>query len=482
LTALTIGCIIMLSFLLYSFNFFAALNSDCAIQVLMTYYFKLPHDLYYWGQDRWGSLIPLLSWFFLKVFPLRPITSVSFTYYFLLITGYIGYSKLFKTHFGKILFAIILFLPSFYFADVLWYAVGIQYSLLGISILLIRKINISENKKGSLKNHLLLASLVLLYILAVWVSDAALFSIAIIVVVNLIFHWKDIRIKSIILIYAVAGILIGTFFISYAKSTAGIVNENYFAFNNLNSILLSLNRILNSIADAMTFRNGEVPVSIYTVLVLIVVVTMVIMFLKNKIHLSSNTIKLMVIFILDALCVLVIALLSKWVFMNGTNRRYFLGCYISIGIAVAIASEHLIFSNKKQFAIKSFLLITVVTGALSTPWYYKFVFPKTLMPQLALYESFRGLGKIGIISEYWFSYVAACADPSLIVATPEEHDNVRNPWLAEQVFNQPSIYVIRNDWMKSFPDTLNQFGLTLIKSGNEFKINDCEMCKYERMY
>ncbi|HXC05066.1 MAG TPA: hypothetical protein VNZ86_09975, partial [Bacteroidia bacterium] len=37
------------------------LNSDNAVHILMTYDCQLPEDLYFWGQDRLGSLIPLLG-------------------------------------------------------------------------------------------------------------------------------------------------------------------------------------------------------------------------------------------------------------------------------------------------------------------------------------------------------------------------------------------------------------------------------------
>ncbi len=37
------------------------LNADRAIHVLMAADLKLPQDLYYWGQNRLGSIVPLLS-------------------------------------------------------------------------------------------------------------------------------------------------------------------------------------------------------------------------------------------------------------------------------------------------------------------------------------------------------------------------------------------------------------------------------------
>lgn len=56
-----IGLISIISFRFYSALYYPALNSDNAVTVLMIHYFKLPDDLYFWGQDRLGSLIPLLG-------------------------------------------------------------------------------------------------------------------------------------------------------------------------------------------------------------------------------------------------------------------------------------------------------------------------------------------------------------------------------------------------------------------------------------
>ena len=69
--------LIILSFLCYSSNFYTLLTSDDAIQVLMIHNFQLPHDLYFWGQDRYGSLIPMLGQIFYKGLGFSPLTSES---------------------------------------------------------------------------------------------------------------------------------------------------------------------------------------------------------------------------------------------------------------------------------------------------------------------------------------------------------------------------------------------------------------------
>ena len=48
-------------------------------------------------------------------------------------------------------------------------------------------------------------------------------------------------------------------------------------------------------------------------------------------------------------------------------------------------------------------------------------------------------------------------------------------------FNQPDLYIIRDMWMDSFPDTIQQFGYMLKKDGNEFRIAYSQVCRYKKI-
>ena len=103
-----IAIIIILSFFCYSSNFYPQLGSDDAIQVLMIYYFKLPHDLYFWGQDRYGSLIPLIGQVFFHGFGVSALTSESITHYLFLIAGYFAFAAFFKSCFSRLILGLSL--------------------------------------------------------------------------------------------------------------------------------------------------------------------------------------------------------------------------------------------------------------------------------------------------------------------------------------------------------------------------------------
>jgi hypothetical protein len=109
--------IVVVSFFLYSSRFYPLLNSDDALNILMTYYYDLPNDFYCWGQDRGGTFIPLISQIFHKTFGFSAVLSVSFSNYFVLLIGYLGFSSLFKSKKTKLLFALVWFFPPIRFID-----------------------------------------------------------------------------------------------------------------------------------------------------------------------------------------------------------------------------------------------------------------------------------------------------------------------------------------------------------------------------
>ena len=130
---LIIGLIVLLSFRFYSSLFYPVLNSDNAVTILMIHYFKLPNDLYFWGQDRMGSLIPLIGQIPFKIFNLSALTSESITHYTILLLGFLAFSTFIKSRFYKVIFAIIWFFPPMRLIDVTQFAFGIHYSLIAIS-------------------------------------------------------------------------------------------------------------------------------------------------------------------------------------------------------------------------------------------------------------------------------------------------------------------------------------------------------------
>ena len=135
-----------------------------------------------------------------------------------------------------------------------------------------------------------------------------------------------------------------------------------------------------------------------------------------------------------------------------------------------------------KLILKSFLAFTVVIGSIGTVYNLNYVWPKSLTPKVEVVGEFQQLGKIGIIAEYWNSYIISCVNPGLIKATPHDKTGcVRNYELVDEVFKQKNIYVVKDMWLETFPDTLIQFNRVLVKDNSEFRIGDCEVCKYRKI-
>jgi hypothetical protein len=480
LVAIIISGIVLLSFFSYSFLYSPVLNSDAAVKVLMAQFLHLPQDLYYWGEDRWGSLIPVIGHFLIITFGLKAVTAVSITYFLIRVAGFIGFQSLFKNAGSKIIFAIIYFLPPLRFIDVLWSAIGIEYSLIGILILLIKKLDVYDDSGAAWRNQILLFSISIFIALTLWVSDASLTTLILLLTILIAFHWKSIRIKKQLFFYTIFCLALSIIFIRYAKDHASNHPENYLKINSLREVIVSLGYIKTAVTGLLTFSVNELWMSIYSWLVIFLVLLTLILIMRNKVHLSRNARMWVLFFVLDAMLIFSLALMSKWVFINEANRRYFFGCYISLSVSLIILLENINLKHTVVSTIRGYVFLIIIIGAISTPYYFKFVWPKSLQSQLDKLSAFGRRGKIGVIGEYWNSYIIACVDPIQIKATPEDHDRVRNAWMAEEVFSQPAIYIIRDDWMNSFPDSLKQFGHVLYRDGNEFQIDHHAVCKYRK--
>lgn len=474
--------IILLSFFLYSSRFYPLLNSDDALNVLMAHYYKLPDYFYCWGQDRGGTLIPLLSQIFIKLFGFSALFSVSLSNYLILILGYLGLSSLIKSRYYKIIFAIIWFLPFQRFIDITRFPIGVEYSLIGMAIYLICKIE-DKQKTNDFGKHALLVLTVLIFIVSVWVSDLSLVSIAILLFVLFVYNYmknKPFRIDKTTLAYALVGMILCFLFIKYAKSFAVVKTDNYFTVNKLSEIKEALVILKDAFGDVLTFKKNETFVGVYAYFAIVFFILLGINIFRKKtlVRLVSN--KWIVFFLIDMVVIFCVILLSSWVLANKMGRWYFVATYISLSMTVILILDNLEV-NKNTKLLRYGILFLVMIGAISPVHTMKYVNPKRLTPMADVVGEFRQLGEIGVIAEFWNSYRTSCPDPDMIKATPHDKSDVRNWELVDMVFEMDNIYVIKDMWMDTFPDTLNQFGYVLLKSGEPFRMGDCDVCKYDKV-
>ena len=473
--------IVTCSFFLYSSRYYPLLNSDDALNVLMAHDYSLPDNFYCWGQDRGGTLIPLISQLFIKFFHCSAVMAVSFSNYLVLIIGYLGMSCLIKSNYYKLVLAIIWFFPFQRFIDFLRFPIGVQYSLLGVSVFLIRQLEKTEGQKIVVK-HVVMSLFVMTSIIMVWVSDLSIVTIALLMFVLSLYDHKRLKTTGLaktIIPYSIVGVTFGFLFIRYAKSFATKKSVGYLAFNNIFQIKKALALLWDAIREnlALNPNTNEHFVGIYVYVAILFVLLFISWLIKNRMTLRLIKNKWIAFFLVDTAAVLAILLLSSWVLANQMGRRYFVPTYISFSLFVLLCLDSLETSHNIK-PLKYGVLVVALVGAFSPIYTMETVDPKSLKPMVDVVGEFKQLGEIGVISEYWNSYVTSCPDPDLIKATPHDRSDVRNSKIVEEVFERENIYIIKDMWMDAFPDTLVQFGRQLVRNGEEFNIGDCNVCKY----
>ncbi|PLX12403.1 MAG: hypothetical protein C0597_13300, partial [Marinilabiliales bacterium] len=283
-----------------------------------------------------------------------------------------------------------------------------------------------------------------------------------------------------IALYILIGSSIGFFFIKYAKSFATSIVTNYTKFNDRNSIKHGLEILKNILSDIFTFQTDENLLSFYAWLVLAILIIVIIAIFTKKLKIKFNNKQWLIVFVIDFVAILGIIILSKWVYVNGMGHWYFVPTYISLSLVILILFESVKTNTIQKKVLTILLGLAVFTGSLSTLHYLRYINPKTFKSQIDVKSEFLSLGEIGIIGNFWNSYIVACPNPSIIKATP--HDAyVRNQNLVDEVFAQPKLYLIKNMWLNEFPDTINQFGYLLSKKGESFEIGGCKVNQYVRI-
>jgi hypothetical protein len=479
--------LVLFSFLNFSERFYPLLNSDQAVTVLMTPGFSLPGDLYFWGQDRAGSLIPLLANILCITYRFPPILAVSIVHYAILILGFLALSTLFRSRTAKLLMAAIWFFPSWHFLDHVTLLFGVQLSVFIIGIYFL---NLTNREKRTWLHLVWVTLACLSFITSVWVSDLAAASLLLLLVPM---TWKYLPVLGrkhgfqalmkdrrtwLSLLAVVFWIAVGALAILFAKHRAPKIEAyNHHILNGPADIWLTVKIVAVSVFRVLIFSSENVVESIYAWMIVAGVPAILLLTAsRQRLVTFCREHPWMTFFFLNGILFFLIALLSHWVLLNGAGRRYFAPIYISLWIGFMLWYESSEARAGKSRIRNSILVVIILTGAISS--FDKFYVPHRIQPRINTLADFRKMGDIGIIAEYWNAYLTAAADPDHIKATPRDGDQNRNWTLTEQVFRQPKLYVIRDDWMESFPDTLIQYGHILIRQGDGFRAGDCNVCRY----
>lgn len=456
-------CIIV-SFRLYAYPFYPLLNSDHTLTLLHIHFWKWPQDFYLYGQDRMGNLIPLLARpLYLLGMPV--LWAEAIIQYGIYIAGFFAWSSFLKTNKSKVVFAIWWFFPNNRLINMVDFSFGTMIALFGMAWYFLFRFTRS-------KAHIGIIAYILFASLAIWVNDIAIFFISSTALMVTFFLYKkydmlpSFSLKYWIGIHTVWTIVLGSV-LYYFKSKA---ITNYSGSATLLDIKSSMEIFLQSLQEIFTAARGNY----YEMIFSIVAVLMGVFILRKVIKIKDRD-----VFIYILLSTLFLSLIgifgSKFTLLNNVPRRYFTLPFFCIFMLFVYIWER---DNKASKWWTPIVVIGIIFGSISTQWEMKYLYPKTLKPKAELIAELNPNNRIVVIGNYWHSLVYSAINPDKVYSVVYEGDLLRDWAMVERFQTFDTIYVNREKWMDSFPDSLYQYGSNYVRFSDEFEIAESKFSIY----
>lgn len=461
-----------LSFQIYAPINFKFLNSDQGMHALMAANFDFKHGFYYWGQNRLGSILPLLASFLIKI-NISPLWAVSLVQYAFLLGLYILLFKLINNYVLKLSAAVFLFLPIVTHIELL--NIGHPYApQLFLSVLLFYLSKLISSH-FSLKNILIISLFWIISLLDIWVSEISFIVIFIIVCFTLIFlsnNQKSTKDKILHLIRTPFFLLLpvsllGIFYI-YSKIKIHFKDPIFEAYgiNSIDKTYEAFTTHFERLYHTISFSNNFLNINAFTVLCVLVFIYLVIINIyQHKKHILNKIIsKNYFIFFTISIATFSAINFTQWAGIENYPHRYYVFSYISFITGLLLCVDDLTL-NKKNHFILFITLFTSIIGGLS---YIKLDKEQTRFKiDKEAYKTLTSLNQSTFIGNYWFTYVMGSYNAAKITSIVPDQSYIRNPHQLDKAFENAEVFLIKNNWLKSFPDTILQYGNMLIK--NKFK-------------
>lgn len=446
----------LVSFTYYGLVYFNGYNSDLAIPVLMAEDFQLPRDFYFRGQDRLGSLIPLLA-SILTFFGVNALWATAIIPYVLLLACFVLLQGFFKAYWQKLILGLILFFPHWAFIEQVLpghpYVAHLFFLVLFIKIF-----------NTSLLNLFKYPLLALIAFAMVWASEMAAINIIAFAVVWFK-DWKPILNSRKTLIATVISVLFGAILLLWAKKEAQNAANFYQFLASPAEIMHALGNIVNQLVNVINIEGNKPPVVVLFWLMLICVLLIII--IKPKVN------KIASFFLLSAAGMFIMVVISHWSALNNYPFRYYTLAYIQLLFALILISKSKIFIL--ELATISICFATALSGIYLVRNFSLEVDERMNLSQM---QEIASKGNVGVIGSYWNSY-GIDALSQKVVATPHEDSFLRMPEKVEDVFSKDSILLIKNEAFSELSDTVYQYNHMLILTSELYSLDEFEYAFYK---
>ena len=469
------------SYFLIGSPYIHVVNSDSAIHVIMIDHFDWQRDFYYWAQNRVGSFVPAVAQP-IKLLGISPLKAAFIVRYLLLIGTCLILCKLVRIPIYRILIVVAVLFPSFSYFRILEighpYAEQLFLLLLG-TYLIHRKIKIQEPVDNP---ALILTSI--LFGIAFWANDSSLiyilmFAIGLIILqVSGIMHFSG---RFNWLFFATPFLAIASY--CYYKKLV-IIDYSGYADQKINSLDVFFESVFSWHKKVIyVFENGisNPVVATEIAVIFFFFIIFLIALLKWRLWIDRfSKYYIPLFFILFALAMYCAVCFSSWYIDNYSDSRYMITSYFFMLFGSFILLDKMHSDDKlpvkSGFTGLAFLL--VVVGIYSQKYVVQngFILEKGEIPELIQVQ-----GR-GIIGDYWYTYALAAHDPASIPATPHESSFPRSYHERMRVLAMDQIFLIKNNWFETFPDTVVQFETRLVRQvpHSEIKVGNIVLSPYQK--
>lgn len=481
-----IAVIVLYSFFCHSPVYSNIYSSDNAIHVLMAYDFNFSTDLYYWGQDRLGSLVPMLSSVPVKL-GCSPVYAVSVVQFLLMLSGFLFFSSFIAGKTLKLALCLVWFFPLDIFhahAEIGHPYTG-QLFFLGLSLYSLEKRFLKS------RSSFWLFVSVFSFMLSVWMSDLMFFILPVYLFYLLLslcsiernHQNTTIKMPHIsfkIFLPLVCGLLPGFVFLMVAKKTASTAPPEYDkVFANLSEIGEGFISVTGRMANALLFEAGNVLISYQALAAAALLFLLMIYFFVYRQKHDRTRISFFMTGAILVSFIMVIA--SNWAQLSQYETRYFcFTFYLFLFFLILLADR--IRQIHYQWIAAALCMVLAFSHLIQNQLYVH------QQPYLSkdlniknLREISGELGDCGILGNYWTSYNIASADPAHIKASAHDDGYVRKPELGRALMMKKNIFVIKDNWLGEFPEALIQFGSFIRKTGRPFQTHGLTLCRYTRV-
>jgi len=465
-----------LSFSRFSAYYYPFLDSDMAIHVLMARGFEFYHNLYYWGQTRLGSLLPLLAFVPWKV-GLNPLKAVSLAQYGMVAVTLVGFFLLERRWLGSVVLAALFMLPS----PALVYTLMPGHPALPHVMLTVlgAYAAMRVDARDARSDRLWFLASWLCALMAVWVSDLAMVTAPVLWVWMLV-RVNAVRLDGTLLRTSLAVILASLslpLFVTWLKS--GRVDYSGYDEQSVAGLMAAAQGLaahLQSLFQTLLMKDGFRWSGLLAgamVLASGLGVHALVSDARRR-GMADVLTRTSLLFLLLAALTYAATLMSGWAALNGYDSRY-----LAVPVVFLMMSLCLILTERER--PRRLLALSLFMAAIASGMSFgeQMPHPDRFHVNDEARERLRAMRSATILGDYWFCYAMAAYNADEIIPMPFEEDFYRNGHQIEAAFLSDSIFLCASPGYPALSDTLTQHGRMLLRTDDPpFDVGNATLQRY----